>query len=71
MANFWKLWGSIAGGLVGVVFGVLASVGFAVCTDASVVETCTVLGFSTVQVTSFLTLIGGALGTVLAPKNAP
>jgi hypothetical protein len=69
MGNFWKLWGSIAGGIVGAVVAVLASAGIATCTDAAMVSTCTVLGFSTTQITSFLTLVGSAIGTVIAPKN--
>lgn len=70
MANFWKLWGSVIGSIVGIIFAVGATYGFATCTDASMSTTCTILGFSATQVTAALTAIGAALGTVLAPKNS-
>lgn len=69
MGRFSKLWGSIVGGVVGAIFGVLASVGFAECTDDTLVQTCTVLGFGTEQVTAALTMIGSAIFTWRFPAN--
>lgn len=69
MGRFAKLWGSIVGGLVGVIFGVLASAGLATCSNEALVETCTVLGFSTTQVTAALAMLGSAIFTYLFPAN--
>lgn len=70
MGAYSKLWGSIIGGVVGVLVGWLASRGIATCTDAANPDTCTVLGLTTAQITTALTLLFSALGTFLAPKNA-
>lgn len=71
MAKFSKLWGMIGGSLIGMIFSALAVYGVANCTDVNDVSTCTVIGLGASQITAVLTTIFGALGTFLAPKNAP
>lgn len=70
MSNYSKFFGSVIGGFVGMFVAWMASMGMATCTDVSIIETCTVFGLSTAQITTSLTLIFGALGTYIAPANA-
>jgi hypothetical protein len=71
MARFAKLWSTIGGSLIGMIFSALAVYGLAQCTDVNVSDTCTVFGISPAIVSTVITSIFGALGTVLGPKNAP
>jgi hypothetical protein len=70
MSKFWKLWGSLAGCFAGVIVGAAVGAGFGECSDVTQIATCTVAGFSTAQITTALTVIGGALGTYIAPANS-
>lgn len=70
MSKFWKLWGSIAGGVAGLLVAGAASAGLATCADASQVGTCTIAGFTVQQITTGLIYVGSIVGTYLAPPNA-
>lgn len=66
--NYSKFVGSIVGGIVGLVFGYLASKGLGTCTAEGV---CTILGFSDMQVTSALTVLLSGVFTFAFPANKP
>lgn len=70
MTRFWKLWGSIAGMVAGLIVAGLVTAGVGQCTDVAQITTCTVFGLTVAQITSGLTMIGGAIGTVIAPANS-
>ena len=71
MSRFWKLFGSIAGMIAGLLMAAAVAIGLGSCTNVSVINSCTVLGLTVDQITTALTVIGGAIGTWLAPANTP
>jgi hypothetical protein len=74
-----KLIGAFLGNLAGLISGLLISFlvqkGLGHCTDVNLVETCTVFGLSSSQVTAYITAamlaVGNMIGVHQAPPNAP
>lgn len=72
MGNISKLIGSIAGSLLGIVMVWLAAKGLGECsTAADGSQSCTVLGFTTAQVTGAATALISALFVYFFPANKP
>lgn len=71
MAKYSKLIGAFIGSIVGIALSYLASRGLATCSIVDGTESCTLWGMSQAQITGFLIMLAGNLGTYIAPPNSP
>lgn len=66
LSDYNKLWGAIAGNVVGILFAWLVTKGFATCDAANV---CSVYGFSQAQITAALMAIINSFFVWRSAKN--
>lgn len=71
LTNYSKLIAGLAGNIVGFFVVYAATRGLATCTVFNNPDTCTIFGFSTVQVTGFVMTGLNGLFVHYAPKNTP
>lgn len=66
-----KLIGALVGNAVAILVVFAASKGLATCPVATNADSCTILGFTTAQVTGAVILVLNSVGVFFAPPNAP
>lgn len=69
MSYYNKLWGALVGNVVALLIVWAASTGLAECVEVGVVETCSVFGFTTAQLTGAVMLLFNSFFVYIFPAN--